>query len=74
MAKKSSSGCPYVRPSGPPDYTFIKDNTTIEVFYKYGRPVEIFQTMDGHTQRSTLNYSDYENFENRIKKYGFTKK
>ena len=70
MAKKSSSGVPYVMPSGKPTYNFVKDAINIKVYYN-SKLVEIFQTASGHTQRMTMNHNDYENFENRLKNNGF---
>lgn len=72
MAKKSSSGVPYVKPAGKPTYKFSKNGIIIEVFYNAFKVVEIYQTSNGHTQRMTMNHNDYENFENRLKSNGFT--
>lgn len=71
MAKKSSSGIPYVKPNITPNYTFVKDNTSIDVYYNISKLVEIFQTSNKHTQRMTMSHNDYENFESRLKQNGF---
>lgn len=71
MAKKSSSGIPYVFPAGKPTYSFVKDAINIKVYYNSSRNVEVFQTMNNHTQRMSLSHNDYENFENRLKLNGF---
>lgn len=71
MAKKSSSGIPYVKPVGIPNYSFSKEGTIVNVYYARSRPVEVYQTTNGHTQRVTMSHNDYENFENRLKSNGF---
>mgnify|MGYP006280346223 CR=1 FL=1 len=71
MAKKSSSGIPYIKPFGKPSYSFSKEGTVVDVYYASSKPVEVYQTMNGHTQRVTMSRNDYENFENRLKSNGF---
>jgi len=71
MAKKSSSGIPYVFPAGKPSYVYEKDAINIKVYYNAFKNVEVFQTCNGHTQRMPMSHNDYENFENRLKSNGF---
>lgn len=62
---KSNSGKPYTKPTGKPTFTFIKDNVTIEV-YETPTLVELYQQMNGQTQRLTMIPNDYTNFHNRL--------
>lgn len=72
MGKKSSSGMPYSMPSSKPSYTFEKDAINIKVYYNSTGRVEVYQTINKHTQRMLMSQNDYENFESRLRKNGFT--
>jgi hypothetical protein len=68
---KTSSGCPYSKPTTKPTYIFVRDAITMEVYYNVHNTVEIFQVHNGHTQRIVMPHSEYENFESLIKTNGF---
>jgi tryptophan 2,3-dioxygenase len=67
---KSNSGKPYVKPSNIPTFTLMKGDVKIEV-YETSTLTEIFQSMNGHTQRLTMAPNEYTNFHNRLLQAGF---
>lgn len=69
--KKSTSGKPYVKPSGRPTFTFHKQDTIVEVFETMTN-VEIFQrSSTSQEQRMVMTPSAFDNFYNTLKSNGF---
>ena len=69
---KTSSGKPYVKPSGRPTFTFSnKDGSVLVEAFETFSNVEIYQQSKGHEQRMVMQPSDFDNFYNRLLSSGF---
>jgi hypothetical protein len=68
---KSTSGKPYIKPSGRPTFAFNLNGTVIEAFENM-TGVEVFQkSADGHEQRVLMTPSNFTNFHNMLTSAGF---
>lgn len=70
---KTTSGRPYIIPTGRPYQHLVKDNIEMKFFYENGR-YTLYQTIGEQLQRLILKGDEIDNFLSRCREAGFKTK